>query len=262
MLGDIPSETKELAEKYLDHEVAMFRDQIDWYISNQPLPGNWQPQGMGADIHTAMAKQEVKFVSMEGQTTVSVINLIGDICQANIDDNYEHLFIGDFVSSNVGPRCCETGLRFIDPDIHTRDKLIGLLKESTFKIIEQVFYRGDDRRPKNINEIFDSLEKTNQLELEIAQRLILENIFLYFKTIGKNHITLLKEEFRAWNVLRHKREDLNHTLKPGPGQVHNYDKLKANLSSVEEQIGQLYENEDKSTTMINLKPTCPLWKNK
>ena len=239
VLGDKPTKTKALAEKYLDDNVATFRYQIDWYISNQPLEGNWQPQGMDENIHTAMAEQEIKFVSMEGQITVSVINLIGDTFQANVDENYEHLFIGDFV--DLGGKCCWAGLRFIDPNNHTRNKLIDLLKNSTLKIIEKVHYRGDDRSPSNINEIFERLEKTNQYALENAQRLILENIFLYFKTIGKNHITLLTEEFREWNNLRHKREDLNHTLGPGPCKVHNYDKLKEHLSYAEEKIGQLYE---------------------
>jgi hypothetical protein len=205
LLGDEPAITS-IADEFLRgrRTVHGVREMISWEVG----PASTMAQGAHDDIHQTMARQRFRFLlhGASSDATATVPNLLGEPFKARIRATPEHLFVGRFGSEvSEGLRCCVATFREIAPAEFTKDQLCALLRESAAQILTAVYCRS----PENLDEVWEELSQSEQLDLEVAQRLILESAFFYFRQLHDGSLSSLREFGKRWDELRYREAELD-----------------------------------------------------
>jgi len=172
-LAFLGKDYNKLAHGYLQpRDLNLFQNQID------------------ENIQAVMEDYQFSFHFRSGHI-YQVMNLIGKWFDAQVSQTYDNIFIGDFKSN------CEITIREFEPENHTSQELTDLLFKSASLLISEV-YSGTS---PNLKKIWDELSDSGQLELEVAQELILKNAFLYLKQLGSVHLPTLWDTIQSWRLL-------------------------------------------------------------
>ena len=193
LLGNDAS-TRKLAEDQLrPRTVAGVRTAIQ---SQMRLPGS-----SGDEI----ARWRFKLYLHPSSSGVTrVLNLLGEPFLAPLSTDFKDLFVGR--PSRVSLECT-AGLREIDPSQFTREKLSGFLAETALEIIHLVYWQI----PDNFDFVWSELCHGEQLELEAAQRLILEGAFFYFRQLRDQSLSTTREWAKRWDEIRYEEAELGAT---------------------------------------------------
>lgn len=187
LLGDHP-EVIELAKSFLGvRHVKQTRDLLGWQpIDDTPLPTGGKRGGAGQSVHEVMSYQRY-LVEIEDKTeTMLVPSLLGNLfwAQRRPESELEHLFIGD------RPITCEgrkgdfqvnrLRLAKIHPGTFSPKQLSNLLRESARQILSRIY----EQPASGLDDAWEKLEHSEQLDIIIAQRLLLDSAFFYLRQLG------------------------------------------------------------------------------
>lgn len=195
--------------------VEAFRDRIHW-VPLRPAEGAaGAVVGSGEDIHEAMKHQRFKLRTMtsSAETHVRVANLIGEIFPARIQRRADHLFVGNFQTdlSVSDYRCYAVQLRQVEPQSLTTSELAELLLESSRLLLNRVYLQ----KPTNLDAIWQELSQGEQLDLDVAQKLILENAFFYFRQLHEAELRSITSLGKKWDELRYREVEEQRCIVSG-----------------------------------------------
>ena len=204
LLGDY-WELLKLSEGYLGNRtVDGYRQLLDWEV----MPFS-SAVGANEDIHTTMSKQRFLVEVVEGET-IEVTNLLGAPFNARIEQqDFDTLFIGSHLPREDGidyqVNCIR--LREVRPDRLKPDHLLSLIKTSAQLLLEKVY----NREVPNLDTVFDDLAKSEQLNIQIAQNLLLGSVFFYVQQLDmRQEASVFSTILKGWDEARRKKTEAEH----------------------------------------------------
>ena len=204
LLGDY-WELLNLSDDYLGNRtVDGYRQLLDWEV----MPFS-SAVGANEDIHTTMSKQRFLVEVVEGQT-IEVTNLLGSPFNARVEQqDFDTLFIGSHLPREDGidyqVNCIR--LREVRPDRLKPDHLLSLIKTSAQLLLEKVY----NREVPNLDTVFDDLAKSEQLNIQIAQNLLLGSVFFYVQQLDmRQEASVFSTILKGWDEARRKKTEAEH----------------------------------------------------
>ena len=194
---------RSLAQEYLGHrwKVDDLRSRLHWVPLELALLGS-HAAGHGEDIHEAMRHQHFGFaIHHESGQLVTVANLFGKPFQARTNPEIKSIFVGRLEDAlRRDCRLTRCTLRSFDPSVLTRQQRSDVLKESAAILLDQV-YRQD--RPDNLDELWKELDESYQVDLEVAQDVILEAAPHYLGQLDTQSQRQIRSLRHEWDALKY-----------------------------------------------------------
>ena len=229
-----------LSDDYLGNRtVDGYRERLDWKVTPSVSAA-----GANEDIHTAMHKQRFLVEVVEGKT-IEVTNLLGSPFNARVEqEGFETLFIGSTNKPSWEQFPHEHGmeyrvnwirLRSVQPDGFKPDHLRELIKTSARLLLEKVY----KREVSDLDEVFDDLAKSEQLDIQIAQNLLLGSVFFYVQQLDmRKEDSKLSETLKLWDEARRRKTEaeLNNDTKAEQAET-------VALQGEQEELKNLLQND-------------------
>ncbi|WP_157866550.1 hypothetical protein [Aromatoleum aromaticum] len=168
---------RSLGEKYLQpHSLTWLTERLDWQDPGQTTDGTWQWMSRMTALE-ALDKLDPR-IRVSADTRVDVVGITGDAMSVELESSMETIFAGAF--SWQGGFALNIQLRHI-PHVAdmSAETLSHLLKRSALHLLHNAY----NQRNSSITPLWDELEKSDQLSLDIARDLILENLPFYLQQL-------------------------------------------------------------------------------
>jgi hypothetical protein len=250
VLGDWPEMAK-LSDEYLGHRsIEGTRDEMGW----KPLPKfvqdtNIPVSGGGLGIHQVMENKKF-MVQITSSNTCLVRNILGQEFYAKTSERVNCLVLPTRTSNKwraQGKIVYVLSLRDINPSEIAQDQdLTALLRNSTAAVLRDVYCQNQPM----LDKLWEDLAQSEQLDIRIAQGLILESSFFYLrqlclqdeakvrdllKRLDSNR--LRQEEFRKSNLSEEDiRLGIQKSLKEKEGLKSELEKLIREDSTIQQEI--------------------------
>ena len=234
------SELLKLSDDYLgNHTREAYRKRIDGKVTAAA-----SAVGANEDIHTAMHKQRFLVEVVEGET-IEVTNLLGSPFNARIEqENFDTLFIGSANNLRWEQFPYEAGmnyrvnwirLRSVQPDRFKLKDLHNFIKNSARLLLEKVYLR----KVLDLDKVFDDLAESEQLDIQIAQNLLLGSVFFYVQQLDmRKEDSKLSETLKLWDEARRRKTEaqLNNDTKAEQAET-------VALQGEQEELKNLLQND-------------------
>ena len=200
----------ELSEQYLGNRTyEVVRGKVDW----QPIPPKSSAEGANENIHKTMRKQRF-LVELDGGETTVVTNLLGALFPAHIElKRFDSLFVGSTNEQfrfqyGMSFRVNRIKLRSIQPDEFSHPELCNLIKGSAALLLNKVYKQAAG----NLDDVFDDLAQSEQLDIRIAQNLLLNAAFFYVQQLEMRDMdSNLSTILQNWDEARRRQAEGEHT---------------------------------------------------
>ena len=205
ILGDDPMMLELAAQFQGRHTVDWIRESIPWKISHETDQGGrrelW-PYGL--DLF--QASSQLRFiVELVSGKEVSVISLLGNTITVGLNDKFSSLMLGkpfyEWPEGNIN--FVRIKLRKITDDQISPEDFSGYLKATAEYLLKAVYTQPNC----NLTSLWDDLNKSEQLDVRIALRLVMKHIPFYLDQLGVHKHPLIAEAHNNWNDARYKVEE-------------------------------------------------------
>ncbi|MBI4319207.1 MAG: hypothetical protein HY675_12020 [Chloroflexi bacterium] len=241
LLGDHPS-VRTLASEYLgNRSVEATRDLFEW----KPLEG--MIGGAGEDVHAVMEKQYF-LVEINQASNIAVRNLLGERFEARTSGQFEHLLLGDPPWRNVlkytGYRVKCLTLRQLEPDRYTEEQLSEFLKQSSRIVLDRAYLQ----KAPNLEQVWQELFNSEQLDIQIAQNMLLNDAFFYLRQLGVHSNEAIGRVLGEWDTARRRKAEEEQAQQFNrPMRDRTADK---ELNQAREKLRQLLDFDAESQVVI------------
>ena len=213
LLGNHPRLFR-LSDQYLgNHSVEGFRSQLDrnWEVQHASLA-----VGANENIHQTMTQQRFLVEVIEGPT-IQLKNLMGELFHARVEqEGFDSLFIGSTSGGlryerNMNYRVTTIQLRSVQPDQLQRPELLDLIKHSAGLLLNKVYRQT----LQNLDIVFNDLAQSEQLDVRVAQNLLLDFAFFYVQQLEMRQVDDgLSTALQKCDEARRLRTEAEHTGDP------------------------------------------------
>lgn len=174
--GLLGVELRKTAEAWLNpHGYDWFKEKLrpDWHDPGRDHTGRIEWMG-GRTLDDALDLIETWLVLTDGDT-VELVNLLGEPIQVPLQpmERIENLVAG--APAWKGDYRVQLRLRCIDPAAQPPERLADMLRRTA----EYLYYHFYNQRKPNFGALWQDLEKTRQLDIATARRMILDNVPFY-----------------------------------------------------------------------------------
>jgi hypothetical protein len=200
--------TRRLAEQYLgNHTLEWLIGQFPWEIPTTSVDG---PRTWLNNYSLEKALKEYSIaVSVFAEDDTRVESILGDTIPVTLDKNIKTLFIGRHsVEKDInGGFLVNLVLRKFDAADHSDVDLANIIKQSVRYLLRALY-----NQPKPmLDSLLEELDKSDQVDIELARALILDNIPFYLKQLGAHKHPELKESLDAYDISRKKVAEFKGT---------------------------------------------------
>lgn len=206
----------------------------------------WESGGRVPKIHDAMRRQRfVIAIATVDAKTRPVKSLTGQAFDAHLveEKDLKNLIVGD-EQKKYSPRLDDENkkqinylcLRELNPTRHSPEKLSNLLLETARWILQRIY----GQQTPNLSRVWEELENSEQLDIQLTQRLLLDSVFFYLKQLGIQTNSDIKAVLKAWNDAHRQsveQEQLREMGRPAP----DLSQVKEAKSEAVERLRQLIE---------------------
>ena len=184
---------RELANEYLHpHSFEWLAGKLPWCDPGRTRERFEWMGGKTIDQALGLIQAGVR---VENGDEVEVCNLLGDPIRVPLDTNPSTLLAGPL--SWQGGYGAMIPLRHIEPDRFRTEQLPDLLCATA----ERLYFDLYNQRSANFGSLWQELAKSDQLEIGIARRLILDHIPLYLKQLSVK-CERIREQLKTCDSLR------------------------------------------------------------
>lgn len=238
LLGDDP-EVRTLAGGYLkNHSVQLTREQLGWIPPYPQFAESWSSRA----VHEVMEHQRftVQVQGTSDDEQVEVTNLLGMRIRVPLSPAFEHLFVElprpSLMQKPVQEdRTSHLQIRWLDPATLPGARLGSLLRETSRQLLAEVYRQ----RQAKLDDLWAELAQSEQLDLGIAQDLILEGVFFYLNQLGLHAHPRLAAIVRDWESARRLVVEADRT---GAGDRFRQDAERAKADA-RERLRRLLEDD-------------------
>lgn len=240
LLGDYPK-IVELAGNYLQkRSIAVTRESFEWI----PLPESANIVGAGEGVQTVMSKQSFLIRSTDSDY-VDMRSLLGNTFRARLSRDFNTILVDGGEFPRVpGHRVAGIQLRKIETEDVTKEKLSSLLLESARLILRRVYHQT----VSNLENVWSDLVQSEQLDIRIAQTLILESAFFYLQQLSTRFESTIKELMKKWEEARHRKAEEDNLMLHGKKEIER--KADRELQSIRSEFEKLIKEEGDARNSI------------
>jgi hypothetical protein len=162
----------------------------------------WHASGPGWRLRELMDKQHF-CIKPADATTVEATNILGDRFSATVSSQITSLLDGfdgrTYFALPGDERCYLIRLRQIDPGQLASDEKLAILGNTVQAIRSLIHRQGDE----DFSSIWHQITHVGQLDIEIAQEMILESSAMLLETqLSTRHSSPLRKLFTRWHQVR------------------------------------------------------------
>ena len=168
---------RQLGEELLKpHSMGWFTDRLGWVDPGQEAGGKWRWMSRMSALE-ALDSLDPR-IKMTSDSCVDVLTTTGDLLSVDLDSEFDTIFAGAF--SWRGGYTVDITLRSVPNlvDLAPQD-LSNLLRRSAMHLLKFAY----SQESCGIAPLWDELEKSDQLSLEVARDLILDNLPFYLQQL-------------------------------------------------------------------------------
>jgi hypothetical protein len=219
---------KKLGATWLEpHGISWFVDSLGWIDPGQEPDGTWRWMSR-VSAQEALERLDPR-IKVSAGSHVDVFTITGDVLSVELESSLDTIFAGAF--SWRGGYAVDITLRTVPNllDLAPQD-LAQLLKRSASYLLDHAY----NQKLANITPLWDELEKSDQLSLEVARGLILENLPFYLQQlkVAKRHPKLLAA-LSSLKRLQHEKSEAASTKHPSlPDLERSVSDAKAHLAQL------------------------------
>jgi hypothetical protein len=202
LFGDDEDIVEEAGALLSPKSVLGVRTQLKW------VPNAWT--GIEESVQESMGKQRFAFVVADDNSTVRVMNLIGEWFAAPVGGTVDSIFVGSLWWSPPERyrlddyRSRVVTLRAFDLGSLPRNRLMKVLRESARILLKDVYAQ----EPPNLGSWWEAFSEGGQLALDIVQEQLLGNAWFYFQQLGDRQLPSLRALLREHEELNDRRIEL------------------------------------------------------
>lgn len=235
LFGDEPS-IRDLAQEFLGQarDIDLVRARLDLraaYPTAPPIPA---PDRYVFDV-----------TDPKTQDTIATVNLLGEPFDAALNQEVTSLLI-DYprtVNPPNEPQACLLRFRRIEPAEYTREELLALLLETARTLLLDLRWGV----AQNLEALWSELSQTEQLDLKVAQSMILESGFFYLRQLAGKAIPTLKPIVTRWDALRYRREEERLAKEAGRAVPQTSD---VDMRKLREELHGLLKTQDVQAELL------------
>lgn len=189
LLGLLGPRLRELAERHLKPH------SFEWLVGQLPpwKDPEWAPQRLYVLLNQAEAKPRLDIVNAgvavpEGDD-LQVHNLLGQPMRVALDREAPTLLAGDLRFNWREGYGVVIPLRLIDPRRLQPEKLADLLRATAETLYSELYYQ----RSVDLSSLWRELDRSDQLAIDVARRLILDHVPFYLRQLSVKSLTLQEQ---------------------------------------------------------------------
>lgn len=202
LLGDDPK-MLDLAKRYSGrHSVEWVRDNIPWGVHHRTdnlHRGEWM---YGLDRHQAFEQHRFIVKCLDGEM-VRTTSIAGQKIDVPLNSQFTSLIIGGLYYELPHGGMNFPRLQLRRPNIDSPLELSRFLRSSAEYLLNKAYNQTN----YDLARLWEELDRSEQLDIRIAQQLVLNHIPFYMRLLGIHKYPRLQELLSAWNEARYKREE-------------------------------------------------------
>lgn len=204
LLGNGEGVRKQACELLAPHSMERALSRIPWQRENLRHDGtsSWL-SGFGLESAIDRLRFAVRIRRDENEMVTSIL---GASIRVPLDEEFDSVLVGKPRYARLEGDRYEVAiaLRWIDPHAETEERLSELLKRT----VELLLFRVYDRRQVPL---WGELRATEQFDIDIARRLILEDVPLYLRQLGVARDPDVRQLLTMIDEARHRAEEFRGT---------------------------------------------------
>ena len=255
LLGDHP-DMRKLAGDYLgNHDIDRVRGFLNWTPLDLTISGG-RIGGYGQDVLQAMAYQRfvIEIVDIETDN-LRVTSLLGTPFTARLGraSELQTILVGsrlwDFPRSIDQRTGCQSNqlqlrrIRVADEEGLSRQKLSELLRESARLLLNIVY----SQTPSNLDDVWNELAQSEQLDIRTAQNLLLDSAFFYLRQLGIQKNEKVRHILGDWEDARRQQVEEEQARKLRGSLV---ESAKIKMEQAREALRTLVEQDAEAQSFI------------
>lgn len=200
LLGD-DRKMIDLAERYRGrHSVEWVRDNIPWEVHQRRDELHRLEWMYGLDQHQALARHRFIVTCADGDMA-KTCSILGRDVEVPLKSDFTSLITGGLFYEYSQGNNIVVRIRLRRPDIEVVTP--SLLKASAEYLLNKAY----NQRNYDLGRLWEELDKSEQLDIRIAQQLVLNHIPFYLRQLGVHKHPHLEKLLGEWDDIRYKREE-------------------------------------------------------
>jgi hypothetical protein len=203
------------------HSVEWFRDKIPWKINRHIDHDGRQGALYGLSYLEALSQHRFIFTLISGGKD-NVTSLTGKNIEVELNNSFSSLIIGkpfyEYPQNNIS--YVKIRLRKVNADQINPDKFSEYLKTTAEYLLKNVY----EQQNCDLTALWDELNKSEQLDVRTALRLVMKHIPFYLDQLGVHKDKLISPVYNLWNESRYKIEEYHDN----PEQSEKYQQEEEN----------------------------------
>ncbi|MBU1737086.1 MAG: hypothetical protein KKG35_03020 [Proteobacteria bacterium] len=208
LLGDDPKMLA-LAERYRGrHSVNWVRDNIPWQIHHRNDELNRQEWLYGLNQHQAMAQHRFIIRCSDGDM-VQTCSILGGEIEVPLKSRFSTLITGGLFYEYPDGQINNVRISLRRPCVEdlSPTELSGVLKASAEYLLKKAF----NQRDYDLGRLWEELDRSEQLDIRIAQQLVLNHIPFYLRQMGWHKHPILQNLLNQWDDACRNKEEYYET---------------------------------------------------
>lgn len=208
---------RRLSESYEgSHSIDWIRTNLPWVPNTHRDPDGRQGWLYQFDKHEAIQQHRFIVEPVPGQT-IQVMSLCGSLINVRLSEEFDSLIVGglwyEWPRDNlIFPKI---RLRQIDVEVFSPEQLSALLR----KTVEYLLLHAYCQREHDIEYLWSEIGEGEQLDIRIAQLLVMKHIPYYLRQLGAHRHERLTEALKRWNDARYRVAEFSDH----PEQRHKFE---------------------------------------
>jgi hypothetical protein len=194
-----------LAERYRgNHHIEYIRNKIPWQVHRRTDNLHRQEWLYGLDQHQALAQHRFIVRCAEGDM-VQTFSILGEEIEVPLKGRFSTLITGGLYYEYPDGQINNVRLTLRRPSLEdvTPSDLSGFLKASAEYLLRKAY----NQRNCDLSQLWEELDRSEQLDIRIAEQLVLSHIPFYLRQLGVHKNPRLQELLNQWDETRYKREE-------------------------------------------------------
>jgi len=224
--------------------VETIRENIPWTINRDTDRGK-QGWLYGMNQHEALAQHRFIVTCADGKS-VSTASILGDEIEVPLRSKFTSLITGglfyEYPSKSPTGSISNVRIQLRRPasiEDTSPSELSALLRSSTEYLLEKAY----DQTDCDLSNLWEELDKSEQLDIRIAQQLVLNHLPFYLRQLGVHKHRKLQNLLKKWNDARYKQEEYYESL----DRKKEFEKKERDLLS---EIQTLLQTDEEVQTVV------------
>lgn len=224
LLGDDNALCRLAASYEGSHSIVWIRTSLPWVPNTHRDPDGRQGWLYQLDQHEAIKSHRFIVEPVPGQT-IQVRSICGSMIDARLSEDFDSLIVGGLWYERPRDSLIFTKIRLrqIDVEAFSPERLSAFLRKTCEYLLRYAYCQIDH----DLESFWSEIGKGEQLDIRIAQLLVIKHIPYYLRQLGAHRHLRLTDALKRWNDARYRvAEFSDHPEKRNEHEKQELEALK------------------------------------